>query len=45
MISDKRISDCADHIGEGCFLVLRCVFTSIALFFIVIAVVAYSVRM
>lgn len=45
MISDKRISDCADHIGEGSFLVLRCVFTSIALFFIVIAVVAYSVML
>ena len=45
MVSVKALTDCADHIGEGCFLVLRCVFTSIALFFIVIAVVAYSVRM
>lgn len=43
IVSDKRISECADHVGEGCFLLLRCVFTSVALFFIVIAVIAYSV--
>lgn len=43
IISDKRISDCANHVGEGCFLILRCVFTSVALFFIVIAVLAYAI--
>lgn len=43
IISDKRISDCANHVGEGCFLILRCVFTCVALFFIVVAVIAYSI--
>lgn len=42
IISDKRISGCADKVGEGCFLLLRCLFTSVTLFLIVIAVVAYS---
>lgn len=42
VISDKRISGCADKVGEGCFLLLRCLFTAITLFLIVIAVVAYS---
>jgi len=44
VISDKRMSGCADRVGEGCFLLLRCLFTSIALFLIVIAVVAHSLR-
>ncbi len=44
VVSDKRISGLADKVGEGCFLLLRCLFTSIALFLIVIAVVAYSLR-
>lgn len=43
MISDKRISECADHVAEGCLMILRCVFTSVALFFIIVAVIAYSV--
>jgi len=43
IVSDKRISACADRVGEGCFLLLRCVFTAMALFIIVIAVVAYTV--
>ena len=42
IVSDKRLSGCVDRVGEGCFLMLRCVFTSVALFFIVIAVVAYT---
>ena len=42
IVSDKRISGCADRIGEGCFLLFRCVFTAMALFMIVIAVVAYT---
>lgn len=42
VVSDKRISGCADKVGEGCFLLLRCLFTSVTLFLIVIAVVAYS---
>lgn len=44
MISDKRISGCADRVGEGCFLLFRCVFTAAALFLIVIGVVAYTVK-
>lgn len=40
IVSDKRISGCTDRVGEGCFLLFRCVFTSMALFMIVIAVVA-----
>ncbi len=43
IVSDKRISACADRVGEGCFLLFRCVFTAMALFIIVIAVVAYTV--
>lgn len=44
VIGDKRISGCVDRVGEGCFLLLRCLSTSLALFLIVIAVVAYSLR-
>lgn len=44
IISDKRISGCADRVGEGCLLLFRCVFTAASLFFIVIGVVAYTVR-
>lgn len=44
IVSDKRIAGCADKVGEGCFLLLRCLFTSVTLFLIVVAVVAYSFR-
>ena len=44
IMSDKRISGCADRVGEGCFLLFRCVFTAAALFLIVIGVVAYTVK-
>ena len=44
IISDKRISGCSDRVGEGCFLLFRCVFTAAALFIIVVAIVAYGVR-
>lgn len=43
IISDKRISGCTDRVGEGCFLLFRCTFTAMALFMIVVAVVAYTV--
>lgn len=43
IVSDKRLSMCADRVGQGCFLLFRCVFTSVALFIIVIAVVSYTV--
>lgn len=42
IVSDKRISACTDRVGEGCFLLLRCVFTAVALFVIVIAVISYT---
>lgn len=44
IVSDKRISGCADRVGEGCLLLFQCVFTASSLFLIVIAVVAYAVR-
>jgi len=44
IVSDKRISGCSDRVGEGCFLLLRCVFTAAALFIIVVAIAAYGVR-
>lgn len=43
IVSDKRISLCADRVGEGCGLLLRCVSTSVLLFIIVIAVISYTV--
>lgn len=43
IVSDKRIAACTDRVGIGCFLLLRCVFTAMALFIIVIAVVSYTV--
>lgn len=42
VVSDKRISTCTDRVGEGCFLLLRCAFTAVALFVIVIAVISYT---
>lgn len=44
IVSDKRIAGCTDKVGEGCFLLLRCLFTSVALFVIVIGVVAYTIK-
>ncbi len=43
IVSDKRFSGCTDRVGEGCFLLFRCVFTSMLLFVIVIAVAAYTI--
>lgn len=43
IVSDKRISSCADRVGKGCLLLLRCVCTATALFIIVVAVVSYTV--
>ncbi len=42
IVSDKKISGCVDRVGEGCFLLVKCLFTSVTLFLIVIGVVAYS---
>ncbi len=43
IVSDKRIASCTNRVGVGCFLLFRCVFTSMALFIIVIAVVSYTI--
>lgn len=43
IVSDKRVSFGADRVGGGCLLLLRCVFVSVLLFIIVIAVVSYTV--
>ncbi len=43
IVSDKRISECADRVGRGGVWRVRCVFTSAALFIIVIAVVSVTV--
>ena len=43
IVSGKRIASCTNRVGVGCFLLFRCVFTSMALFIIVIAVVSYTI--
>lgn len=40
MISDKRLVSCTRHISEGCMMLFRMCGTAMALFFIVISVVA-----
>lgn len=42
IVSDKRISGATNRVGEGCFMLFKCVGTAMAMFLIVIAVVAYS---
>lgn len=42
MISDKRISDCTERIGEGGLLLLKTTFTTVALFIITVAIAAYT---
>lgn len=42
IVSDKRITGCTDRVGDGSLLLLRTAFTSVALFFITIAIVAYT---
>lgn len=42
IVSDKRITGCTDRVGDGSLLLLRIAFTSVALFFITIAIVAYT---
>ena len=44
IISDKRIIKCTDRIGDAGFLLFRSVFTSVSLFFILIAILAYTLR-
>lgn len=42
IVSDKRITGCTDRVGDGSFLLFRTTLTAVALFLIVIAVVAYT---
>lgn len=42
IVSDKRIAGAISRVGEGCFMLFKCVFTSMAMFLIVIAAVAYT---
>lgn len=40
IVSDKRISRCTDHVGEGSLLILKCAGTGILMFVIMISVAA-----
>ncbi len=42
IVSDKRITGCTDRVGDGSLLLFRTAFTAVALFLIVIAIVAYT---
>ena len=42
VISDKRITNCTNKVGEGSFLLLRATGTAMALFIILIAIAAYT---
>lgn len=42
IISDKRITDCTQKVGEGSFLLFRTVGTALFLFLILIAVASYT---
>lgn len=42
IVSDKRITGSTDRVGDGSLLLLRTAFTSVALFLITIAIVAFT---
>lgn len=42
IVSDKRISGCADRVGDGSLMLFKAAFTAAALFMITIAVAAYT---
>lgn len=42
IVSDKRLVECTNKVGEGCMLLLRTVATAVALFFIVVCVLAMA---
>jgi stage III sporulation protein AE len=44
IISDKRIVRCTDRVSDAGFLLFKAVFTAVALFFILIAILAYTLR-
>lgn len=42
IVSDKRITGCTNQVGDGSMLLFRTAFTAVALFIIMIAIVAYT---
>lgn len=42
MIADKRMTACADRVGEGCLLLFRAAVTILTLFMITIAIISYT---
>ncbi len=44
MVGDKRVCECTDHIGEGGLMLLKTTLTVLALFMIVVAIAAYTVK-
>lgn len=44
LAGDKRICECTDYIGEGGLLLLKTTLTVLALFMIVVAIAAYSIK-
>lgn len=42
IVSDKRITGCTNQVGDGSMLLFRTAFTAVALFIIIIAIVAYT---
>ena len=42
IVSDKRLVDCTNRMGEGCMLLLRTVATAMVLFLIVVSVLAMA---
>lgn len=42
IVSDKRITSCTDRVADAGIMLLKAVFTAVALFIITIAIVAYS---
>lgn len=42
IVSDKRVSGCADRVGDGSLMLFKASFTAVALFMITIAIAAYT---
>lgn len=44
MVSEKRIANGVNRVGDASFLLLQATFTAVSLFFIIIAIAAYTTR-
>ena len=42
IVSDKRIADCTNHVGDGSLLLFKTVGSAMLLFIIMIAMTAYT---